>query len=167
MRKSFVYRFHSVLKLAVTSLTFFLSYIYVRISVHPYVHMFPLEGPRASQAGLRPSQSGLLASQASEPASQASEPANQASEPASQASEALRPAWLALRPDWLGLRPAWLALGPSRGGTDGRTDVRTYVRTENLPILQDFVPYWDRCPATAQLQPKNCVKQGKGTAGRS
>ena len=23
----------------------------------------------------------------------------------------------------------------------GRTDGRTYVRTENLPILQDFVPY--------------------------
>ena len=31
--------------------------------------------------------------------------------------------------------------------TDGRTD----ERTENLPILQDFVPYWGRCPATAQL----------------
>ena len=29
------------------------------------------------------------------------------------------------------------------GGTDGRT--------ENLPILQDFVPYRGRCPASAQL----------------
>ena len=36
--------------------------------------------------------------------------------------------------------------------------------TENLPILQDFVPYRGRCPATAQLQPKNCIKRGKGTA---
>ena len=43
---------------------------------------------------------------------------------------------------------------------DGRTD----GRTENLPILQDFVPYWGRCPATAQPEPKNCIKRGKGTA---
>ena len=35
---------------------------------------------------------------------------------------------------------------------------------ENLPTLQDFVPYWDHCPATAQFQLKNCIKQGKGTA---
>ena len=35
---------------------------------------------------------------------------------------------------------------------------------ENLPILQDFVPYRGRCPATAQLQPKNYIKWGKGTA---
>ena len=35
---------------------------------------------------------------------------------------------------------------------------------ENLPILQDFVLYQGRCPATAQLQPKNCIKRGKGTA---
>ena len=51
---------------------------------------------------------------------------------------------------------------------DVRTDVRTYGctygRTENLPILQDFVPYRGRCPATAQLQPKNYIKQGKGTS---
>ena len=44
--------------------------------------------------------------------------------------------------------------------TDGWTD----VRTENLPILQDFVPYRGRCPATAQLQAKNYMKRGKGTA---
>ena len=54
------------------------------------------------------------------------------------------------------------------GQADGRMDARTYgwmnERTENLPILQHFVPYWGRCPATAQLQPKNCIKRGKGTA---
>ena len=50
------------------------------------------------------------------------------------------------------------------GRTYGQTDVRTEVRTENLPILQDFVPYRGRCPATAQIQPKNCIKRGKGTA---
>ena len=47
---------------------------------------------------------------------------------------------------------------------DGRTYGRTDGRTENLPILQDFVPYRGRCPAKAQLQPKNSIKQGKGTA---
>ena len=46
---------------------------------------------------------------------------------------------------------------------DGQTDRQTDRQTENL-ILQDFVPCWGRCPATAQLQPKNCIKQGKGTA---
>ena len=50
------------------------------------------------------------------------------------------------------------------GWTDGQMDRRTDVRTENLPILQDFVPYWGCCPAAAQLQPKNCIKRGKGTA---
>ena len=50
------------------------------------------------------------------------------------------------------------------GRTEGRTDVRTDRRMENCPILQDFVPYWGRCPATAQLQPENCIKRGKGTA---
>ena len=78
---------------------------------------------------------------------------------------ALRPAWLALRPDWLSLRPAWLALGPSRGERmDGQMDGRTDRLMENLPILQDFAPYRGRCPATAHLQPKNCIKRGKGTA---
>ena len=43
-------------------------------------------------------------------------------------------------------------------------DGRTNKWTENLTILQDFVPYWGRCPATAQLRPKNRIKQGKGTA---
>ena len=43
---------------------------------------------------------------------------------------------------------------------DGWTD----GRMENLPILQDFIPYRGRCPATAQLRPENYVKRGKGTA---
>ena len=42
--------------------------------------------------------------------------------------------------------------------------VCTDGQTENLSILQDFVPYRSRCPATAQLQPKNYIKWGKGTA---
>ena len=46
------------------------------------------------------------------------------------------------------------------GQTYGRTD----KWMENLPILQDFVPYQGRCPATAQLQPKKCIKRGKDTA---
>ena len=29
---------------------------------------------------------------------------------------------------------------------------RTYVRTENLPILQDFVPYRGRCPKRSNVQ---------------
>ena len=32
------------------------------------------------------------------------------------------------------------------GRTDGRMDLRTEVRMENLPILQDFVPYQGRYP---------------------
>merc|ERR1711895_315254 len=47
---------------------------------------------------------------------------------------------------------------------DGRTGGQTDGRTENLPILQDFVPYQGRCPATAQFKPKNYIKRGKGTA---
>ena len=50
------------------------------------------------------------------------------------------------------------------GWTDGQTDKWTDGQTENLPILQDFVPYRGRCPTTAQLQPKNYIKRGKGTA---
>ena len=43
---------------------------------------------------------------------------------------------------------------------DGRTD----VRTENLPILQDFVPYRGRCPASQRKIYANKEKQGKGIA---
>ena len=93
--------------------------------------VLPLEGPRASQAGLRPSQLGLRARQASEPL----RPGWLALR---TAWLALKPAWLALRPAWLALRPAWLALRPDRDElTDGQTD----RWMENLPILQDFVPY--------------------------
>ena len=35
---------------------------------------------------------------------------------------------------------AWMA-----GPEGGRMDERTEKRTENLPILQYFIPYWGRC----------------------
>ena len=54
--------------------------------------------------------------------------------------------------------------GWKEGWMDGQTDGRMNEWTENLPILQDFVPYWDRCPAKAQLQPDNYIKRCKGTA---
>ena len=43
---------------------------------------------------------------------------------------------------------------------EGRMD----VRTENLPILQDFVPYRGRCPASQRKIYANKEKQGKGIA---
>ena len=57
-----------------------------------------------------------------------------------------RPPQLALRPSPLALRPSPLALKSFRliVTTDGLTD----GRMENLPILQDFVPYRGRCPAS-------------------
>ena len=57
---------------------------------------------------------------------------------------ALRPGWLGLRPAWQGLRPAWLAIGPPRGEWMDEW-------TENLPILQDFIPYRGRCPKTIRV----------------
>ena len=50
------------------------------------------------------------------------------------------------------------------GRMDGWMDGQTNGRIENLPILQDFVPYWGRCPATPQLQLENRVKRGMGAA---
>ena len=47
--------------------------------------------------------------------------------------------------------------------TDGRTDGRMDGQTENLPLLQDFVPYRGRCPASP-MKTKEKVEQGKGTA---
>ena len=41
--------------------------------------------------------------------------------------------------------------GGTDGRTDGRTDGQTNVRTENLPILQDFVPYQGHCPKKDRL----------------
>ena len=52
--------------------------------------------------------------------------------------------------------------GWPRGG-NGRMDERTNGRTENLLILQDFVPYRGRCPASP-MKTKEKVEQGKGTA---
>ena len=43
------------------------------------------------------------------------------------------------------------------------TDGRKYIQTENLPILQDFVPYRGRCPASP-MKTKEKEEQGKGTA---
>ena len=43
---------------------------------------------------------------------------------------------------------------------DGRMDERTNGQTENLPILQDFVPYWGRCPASPR------ENQGERRAGQ-
>ena len=46
---------------------------------------------------------------------------------------------------------------------DGRMDSQMEGRMEFLPILQDFVPCWGRCPATlCNFTPSK--KQGKGTA---
>ena len=71
--------------------------------------------------------------------------------------EAWLAGWLGLRSGWLGLRPGWMA---QRGG---QTDGRTNERTENLPILQDLVPYRGRCPASP-MKTKEKVEQSKGTA---
>ena len=59
----------------------------------------------------------------------------------------LRPSQPGLRPSQPGLRPGWMAQG---GGE----------RTENLPILQDFVPYRGRCPASPH------ENQGESRAGQ-
>ena len=34
------------------------------------------------------------------------------------------------------------------GWMDGQTNEQTNKHTENLPILQDFVPYWGHYPAS-------------------
>ena len=47
---------------------------------------------------------------------------------------------------------------------DGQTNGRMVRWMENLPNLQDFDLYRGRHPAIAQLQPKNYIKRGKGTA---
>ena len=49
---------------------------------------------------------------------------------------------------------------PGRHQIDGQMD----GRSENLPILQDFIPYWGHSPTTGKLQLENCIKRGKGTA---
>ena len=75
------------------------------------------------------------------------EPAGRGSEPAGRA---LEPAGRALKPVRRTSEPG----GRPQGGTNGRTN----GWTENLPILQDFVPYRGRCPKR-----NNRIKQ-KGMA---
>ena len=54
-------------------------------------------------------------------------------------------AWLAVKAlglaDWASGLVGWTRKG----------DKQTDRRTENLPILQDFVPYWGRCPKTGKF----------------
>ena len=49
---------------------------------------------------------------------------------------------------WVSGLAGWMA---QRGE---RTDRWTDIRTENLPILQDFVPYWGRCPKMKKVRDK-------------
>ena len=57
---------------------------------------------------------------------------------------ALRPGCLGLflKPGWLYLRIDWHGLGPAKG--ERGMDVGMDVKAENVPILQDLVPYWGR-----------------------
>ena len=48
------------------------------------------------------------------------------------------------------LRGPQSRVGSPRGGGRG-TDGRMNERTDNLPILQDFVPYRGHCPATIEV----------------
>ena len=64
---------------------------------------------------------------------------------------------LSIRPlCWLDLRPGWMA---QRGG---HTYVQTNEQTENLPILQDFVPYRSRCPASEPHENQGESRAGQG-----
>ena len=74
------------------------------------------------------------------------------------------PLWvilLSLRPSQPGLEPGWLVAPQAL--LDGPEDVRIYVhmygRTENLPILQDFVLYWGRCPASPHANQENVISK--------
>ena len=77
-------------------------------------------------------------------------------QPGSQVS-GFRPFWLGLRPGWLGFRPAWLGLRPGWMAQRGEWTNRL---TENVPILQDFVPYQGGCPASPH------ENQGESRAGQ-
>ena len=55
-------------------------------------------------------------------------------------------------------------VGRMDGWTEGRTDGRMNVPTENLPILQDFVPYRGRSPKRA-LGEKGRGKKIRGPLG--
>ena len=44
----------------------------------------------------------------------------------------------------------WLKRPARSQGLPGGMNRWTYKRTENLPILQDFIPYRGRCPASTK-----------------
>ena len=110
--------------------------MYIRMSVRPPLWVSqPGLGP--SQPDLRPSQPDL---RPSKPDLRPNQPGLRPSQPGLRASQT------GLRHCQPGIRlQAWLD-GPE-WGIDGETDRQAYIRRENLPILQDFVPYWGRCPA--------------------
>ena len=117
---------------------------YVCPYICPSVHPFP------------PSRAQELARQALDPASQASEPARQALEP--------------LRPELAGSKACLAGSWALEEGNEWTIEwLDEWINgwmdrwMENLPILQDFVPYRGCCLAIAQLRPKNCIKRGKGT----
>ena len=74
--------------------------------------------------------------------------------------------WLAGSEAWLAGSEAWLAGSEAclSGSWAPWGDGRINKWTDDLPILQGFVPYKGRCPTTAQLLLENSIKRGKGTA---
>ena len=102
--------------------------MYIRMYIRPSVPP-PLGHPARPEA-----QPARPEAQSAMPEAQ---PGRYETQPASQASS-FRHGWMGLGPGWLCLRPGWMA---QRGE-------RTDRQTENLPILQEFVPYRDRWPAS-------------------
>ena len=105
-----------------------------RLFVCPYVRLPPPGHPARPEA---------------QPARPEAQPARSKAKPGIQVS-GFRPGWLGFRPAWLGLRPGWMA---QRGEWTNRL-------TENVPILQDFVPYQGGCPASPH------ENQGESRAGQ-
>ena len=121
----------------------------------PSVFHFLDSGPDRGQSPVEwgdftfvcPPPQGHPARPEAQPARPEAQPARPEAQPASPEAQAwVRPGWLGFRPGWLGLRPGWLSLRP--GWMALRGDGRTNKRTENLPIIQDFIPYRGRCPAS-------------------
>ena len=112
-----------------------------RFSVRTFVRTYVRPALWAIQPGLRPSQPGPRPSQ---PGLRPSQPSLRPRQPARHQASGLA-VWS------LGLA------GWPRGG-DGQTN----GRTENLHILQDFVPYQCCCPVPPMKFRE--VEQGKGTA---